>query len=90
LGKLDDAAKWRGLHELNIVPMVNQYGQVEAARRLGVSQQALSKWLKAHGYVMSITWMKATTPQELADIEAAAGRLAAWEASQESGAEDEK
>jgi hypothetical protein len=75
MSKLNDVARWMGPNEMNIVPMVNRYGQVEAAQRLGVTQPGLSKWLKDNGYVARIIWMKAPTEQEVADIEAAHDRV---------------
>lgn len=54
-----------------IPPLVNRVGVVEAGRKLGVSAATIGKWLKDNGYVSSTSWMKKTTPQELADIERA-------------------
>lgn len=58
-----------------IPPLVNKVGQVEAARKLNTSQGTISRWLKDNGYVLTSFWQKATTPQEHADIEAAAARV---------------
>lgn len=55
-----------------ILPLVNRGGQKEAAKRLDVSEATISKWLKDNGYVATTLWTKATTPQERADIDAAA------------------
>lgn len=37
------------LHKI-IPPLVNEVGQAETARRLGVSQATISVWLKANHY----------------------------------------
>jgi hypothetical protein len=43
-----------------VVPrLVNTYGQLGAALRLGVSQAAVSMWLKRNGYVRVTRWEKA-------------------------------
>lgn len=44
----------------SVVPrLVNTYGQLGAALRLGVSQAAVSMWLKRNGYVRVTRWEKA-------------------------------
>ena len=75
MAKLDQQAKWMGPNEWHIVPMVNKLGQEEAAKKLGVNQSSLCRWLKAHGYVARIFWQRAAKPQELEDIEAVAERV---------------
>ena len=45
------------LHEV-IPSMVNLHGQAEAARRLGVSQFTISRWLKDNGYVQKVRYEK--------------------------------
>lgn len=40
-----------------VIPvLVNQHGQAEAARRLGVSQGTISRWLRVNGYVVTYTY----------------------------------
>lgn len=45
------------LHQV-IPPLVTQYGQWEAGRRLGVSGTTLSRWLKQHGYRPQTRWVR--------------------------------
>lgn len=41
-----------------IIPeLVNEHGQLEAARILGISQATISRWLKRNGYVAVTTWL---------------------------------
>lgn len=47
LTELED--QYGNLHKV-IPPLVNEVGQAETARRLGVSQATISVWLKANGY----------------------------------------
>lgn len=39
-----------------IPEMVNEHGQLEAARILGLSQATISRWLKKNGYIAVTTW----------------------------------
>lgn len=74
--RLKEVAIERGKSlEMIIPPMVNRYGQAETARRLGVSQPTISDWLNENGYIGRVVWMKKTTPQEQADIDAAVQRV---------------
>lgn len=41
--------KHGNLHKV-IPPLVNECGQIEAGRQLGVAASTLSKWLKRNGY----------------------------------------
>lgn len=61
--------------DIIIVPLVNEGGQALAAKKLGVSQSAISDWLRDNGYVSRTYWQKGVTPQERADIDAAADRV---------------
>lgn len=45
------------LHKL-IPPLVNEYGQPETARRLGVSQSTISQWLMRNGYVLKRQYVR--------------------------------
>jgi len=65
-----------------VVPMVNTHGQGEAARQLGVSQAAVSGWLKDR-YVPHVWWLKAMSPEDRISIDAAVARHEAWEQEQE-------
>ncbi len=56
-----------------VVPMVNTHGQQEAARQLGVSQAAVSGWLKDK-YTPHVWWLKAATPEETRRINELAAR----------------
>lgn len=58
-----------------ILPMVNRFGVVDTAKKLGYAPSTISKWLEDNGYVSSTTWGKATTAQEHADIDAAHDRI---------------
>lgn len=58
-----------------IPPVVDRWGVVEGAKRLGYSPSTISGWLKDHGYSSRTTWQKAVTPAERADIDAAAERV---------------
>lgn len=74
--KIEEVAKQRGKPADSIVlPLVNKGGQKLAAYHLGVTQSTVSDWLRDNGYVSRIFWQKATTPQECADIDAAADRV---------------
>jgi len=82
--KLKEIEKARGKPlEQIIPPLVNRYGQEETARQLNVSQTTISDWLKDNHYINRPMWLKDVTPKERADIEAAAARVAAWEAAQD-------
>jgi len=72
----------KGNLERVIPPLVNKVGQSEAARLLHVSQGTISRWLKENNYTLSSFWQKAVTPQERADIDAAADRVNARRAEQ--------
>lgn len=41
-----------------IVPLVNEVGVAEAARRLGVDRSTISRWLKANDYVLTTTYRR--------------------------------
>jgi hypothetical protein len=56
--KLKEAEKKHGDLTQVIPPLVNAFGQAETARRLGVSQFTISRWLKMHGYKSIITYQK--------------------------------
>lgn len=43
-----------------IPELVNEFGQLEAARILGLSQATISRWLKKNGYIAVTTWHLAT------------------------------
>lgn len=58
-----------------IPPIVDRWGVVEGAKKLGYSPSTISKWLDDNGYVSRTTWVKAVTPQERADIDAAVERV---------------
>lgn len=45
------------LHQI-IPPLVNEYGQWEAGKRLGVSGTTLSRWLRHHGYRLETRWIR--------------------------------
>lgn len=45
------------LHKV-IPPLVNQHGQAEAGRQLGLSQNTISRWLKENGYRPIITYVR--------------------------------
>jgi hypothetical protein len=74
--KLRDLEKQKGKAlDVIIVPLVNKGGQKLAAEKLGVSQSAISDWLRENNYTSITMWMKKTTPQEHADIDAAHDRV---------------
>lgn len=74
--KIEAIAKERGKSADSIVmPLVSRGGQKLVAEKLGVSQTAVSDWLKDNGYVGRMIWTKAITPAERADIDAAADRV---------------
>lgn len=58
-----------------IPPIVDRWGVVEGAKKLGYSPSTISGWLKDNGYVSRTYWQKGVTPQERADIDAAAERV---------------
>ena len=58
-----------------IPPVVDRWGVVEGAKRLGYSPSTISVWLKDNNYIGKMIWIKAITPQERADIDAAAARV---------------
>ena len=41
-----------------IPPLVNQLGQSEAGRKLGISQYTVCRWLKENGYKPIITYVR--------------------------------
>lgn len=42
-----------------IIPrLVNEGGQTYAAFQLGTTATTISKWLKAHGYIQKVTYVK--------------------------------
>lgn len=47
------------LHQ-TIPLMVNKIGQVETAKRLGVTQSWLSRWLSRNGYVAGVVYIRLT------------------------------
>jgi hypothetical protein len=47
------------LHQI-IPALVNDVGQVEAATRLGVKQNWLSRWLATNGYSRETVWIRIT------------------------------
>lgn len=55
--KLHRIAQTHGgdLHEV-IPPLVNSFGQAEAARQLGLSQFTISRWLEKNGYVRVVRY----------------------------------
>lgn len=58
-----------------IPPVVDRWGVVGGAKKLGYSPSTISGWLKNNGYIGRMTWVKKTTPAERADIDAAADRV---------------
>jgi hypothetical protein len=80
--KIPELEQKHGNLERIIPALVNRGGQKLAAEKLETSQNTISRWLKDNHYISRVVWMKAATPQELLDIEAAAGRVA--EAEEES------
>lgn len=84
--KLKEIERERGKPLDRIIPpLVDQYGQEETARQLGVSQPTISEWLKDNQYVPITLWVKAATAKDKADIAAAVARHEAWELHQEQG-----
>ena len=56
--RLKEVEKKRGdLHSL-IPPLVNERGQEGAAQELGVSQSAISTWLKKQNYIKVTTYVR--------------------------------
>ena len=49
--------KYGNLHPI-IPKLVNQSGQNEAGKQLGVSASTLSKWLKQNGYVLKRQYVR--------------------------------
>jgi hypothetical protein len=45
------------LHSV-IIPLVNEVGQIETGRRLGISSTSISKWLKRNGYEAKIMYVR--------------------------------
>jgi len=75
-GKLAALEKEKGKPLDRIIPpLVNKVGVVQAAHILRVSSATISDWLKDNDYISNTTWIKKTTPQERADIDAAAERV---------------
>jgi len=56
--KLLELEKAHGDLNAVIPPLVNQHGQAEAGRRLGVSGATISNWLKFNGYTMVIQYVR--------------------------------
>lgn len=74
--KIEEIAKERGKPADSIVlPLVNKGGQKLAAHHLGVTQSTVSDWLRDNDYASITYWTKKITPQERADIDAAAARI---------------
>lgn len=67
---LKDLEREKGDLDQVIPPLVNQFGVVEAARKLKMSAATVGKWLKDNNYTGSMIWQKGVTPQERADIDA--------------------
>lgn len=72
---LKELEREKGDLELVIPPLVNRIGVVKAGRDLKMSGATVGKWLEDHGYIRRVEWVKETTPQERADIDAAAERV---------------
>lgn len=51
------ASECGDLHTV-ILPLVNKVGQAETARKLGLSQFTVSRWLKRNGYKATIVYVK--------------------------------
>ncbi len=49
--------EYQNLHEL-IPPMVNNCGQSETAKRLGISSSTVNTWLKANGYKLKRQYVR--------------------------------
>ena len=76
--KFKELENTRGKPLDRIIPeLVNQHGQIGAARELGMSQASISEWLKDNHYVKLITYVKDVTPQERTDIERAVASIEA-------------
>lgn len=50
--------KEKGKPEEVIVPLVNQIGQVAAAKQLGIAAATVNLWLKENGYVKEVRYVK--------------------------------
>ena len=50
------------LHKV-IPPLVNQHGQAEAARILGVSAATISIWLRDNGYTQKTEYVRDAAPE---------------------------
>lgn len=61
--RLRDVEQTHGNLDAVIPALVNQHGQKDAAAALGVSQYTISTWLKEHGYVQVVRYVKAATPE---------------------------
>lgn len=48
----------KGKPEEVIVPLVNQIGQVAAAKQLGIAAATVNSWLKENGYVKVVRYVK--------------------------------
>jgi hypothetical protein len=59
----DLEAKHGDLHKV-IPQLVNRYGQLETALRLGTTQATISGWLKSNGYVFKGEWTRTETTSE--------------------------
>ena len=56
--RLRDAAKEHG-ELIKVIPsLVNQHGQAETGRILGVSPATISLWLKANGYIAKTIYIR--------------------------------
>lgn len=53
-----DLEKEYGNLEEIIPKLVNEGGQTYAAFQLGTTATTISKWLKAHGYIQKVEWVK--------------------------------
>jgi hypothetical protein len=53
----DIEVKEGDLHKV-ILPLVNEHGQIETGRKLGVSAATINKWLKRHGYTAKVIYIK--------------------------------
>ena len=57
--KIPELERQHGNLHAVIPRMVNKYGQAETARRLGVSQFTVSRWLSSNGYVLKRLYIRA-------------------------------
>lgn len=61
-----------------IPPLVNRFGVVLTAEKLGYAASTISKWLQDNNYESMTIWQKKVTPQEAADIQRAHDEVNAW------------